>query len=269
MSIIARLRDNNVIISSSSKGYKIPISEENSVGITLFAEDVQLEKSEETPPELADFIDRNPQNRGFGIRTSLAKDTLNDFLFPTAGSRASISLDGTLPGSDLGYYKVSLLGSQYVELSRSGLSVKSTIKLGFGDSYSDDEDELPFYKNYFAGGSRSVRGFRARSLGPRDSGDSPEALGGDRRVLANVELLLPKFGGSSSKDKRLTAFVDAGMVYGQEQGIDLAELRYSAGISLQWYNLLGPLTLSYAYPINDEEDDKLQEFQISLGTLFR
>ncbi len=248
--------------------YKIPISEDNSVGLTVFAEDVQLEASEETPPEILSFIDRHPENTDFGLRASLAKDTLNDFLFPTSGLLTSISLDASVPGSDLEYYKVNMVGSKYFELARSGLSLKSTIKLGFGGSYGDEED-LPFYKNYYAGGARSVRGFRARSLGPEDTGDTPEALGGDRRVLANVELLSPKFGNINAKDKRLGVFFDAGMVYGPDQDIDLGELRYSAGISLQWFNILGPLTLSYAFPLNDEEGDNLQEFQISLGTLFR
>jgi outer membrane protein insertion porin family len=248
--------------------YKIPISEDNSVGITFFAEDIGLEASDDTPPEFADFIANNPDSTDYGLRTSIAKDTLNDFLFPTSGSRTSISLDATLPGSDLEYYKVNILGSKYFELSRSGLSIKSEARLGFGGSYSDEGD-LPFFKNYFAGGTRSVRGFRSRSLGPEDSGDTPEPLGGDRRVLANVSLFSPKFGSINAKDKRLSAFIDAGMVFGPDDDLDLGEMRYSAGIALQWFNVLGPLSLSYALPLNDEDDDNLQKFQISLGTLFR
>jgi outer membrane protein insertion porin family len=59
------------------------------------------------------------------------------------------------------------------------------------------------------------------------------------------------------------------MVYGPGQDIDFGTLRYSAGIALQWYNILGPLALSYAFPLNDEEGDDLQAFQISLGKMFR
>ena len=115
----------------------------------------------------------------------------------------------------------------------------------------------------------TVRGYESRSLGPKDSGLTPEPIGGDRRVLANAEILSPVFGGTNKKDKRLLAFFDAGMVYGPDEDLELGSLRYSAGVAFQWYNILGPLTLSYAFPLNEEEGDEIQEFQISLGRLFR
>lgn len=248
--------------------YQIPISEDNSVGLTLFAEQVELEESDDTPPEIIDFIREYPDNKGLGFRTSLAKNTLNDFIFPSKGSRASISLNAAIPGSDLEYYKVNLIGTQYLQIARSGLAIKGTAKLGYGGSYGNGE-ELPFYKNYYAGGPSSVRGYEARSLGPQDTGTTPEALGGDRRVLMNFEVLSPKFGGTNKKDKRFVGFFDAGMVYAPGEDIDVGSMRYSAGIAIQWYSILGPLGLSYAVPLNDEEGDKLQNFQISLGQLFR
>jgi len=248
--------------------YKIPISEDNSVGVTLFAEQVKLEESNDTPPELKDFIRDYPKNEGLGFRTSLAKDTLNDFIFPSKGSRASISLAAAIPGSDLEYYKINLVGTQYLQLARSGLAIKGEVKLGYGGSFGNGET-LPFYKNYYAGGPNSVRGYEARSLGPQDTGLTPEALGGDRRVLVNFEVLSPKFGSSNKKDKRFVGFFDAGMVYASGQDLDVGAMRYSAGIAIQWYSILGPLSLSYAYPLNDEEGDRTQPFQISLGTLFR
>ncbi len=249
-------------------GYRIPISENNSVKFDVFAEKIDLESSKETPPEILTFIDKHSSNTNLGLRVSLAKDSLNDYIFPSAGSLASISLEAAAPGSDLEYYKVSLSGAKYFPLFGTDYAFKTKIKLGYGGAYGEEED-LPFYKNYYAGGPGSVRGFKSRSLGPLDTGNTPEPIGGDRRVLANLELLMPAFGSVGSKDKRLTAFVDAGMVYGVGQKASSDSLRMSAGISLQWYSVIGPLTLSYAYPLNEEEADKLQKFQISLGTLFR
>ncbi len=248
--------------------YRVPVSETNAINLALFAENIKLEKSDESPPEILSFIAQNPDNTNIGFRASFSKDTLNDFIFPTSGSRASISLDASVPGSELEYYKLNLSGSKYLALSRSGYSIRSRIKLGYGGGYGDN-DSLPFYKHYFAGGPTTVRGFRAKSLGPLDTGTTPEPLGGDRRVLATFELLMPKFGSVGAKDKRVTAFVDAGMVFGGGENIDTGALRYSAGIALQWYNILGPLALSYAVPLNEKDGDNLQKFQISLGTLFR
>ena len=167
--------------------YKIPISEDNYVALTPFYEDVELEATEESPPEIVEFIERHPDNKGLGLRTAIAKDTLNDFIFPSAGTQASAGLELMIPGSDLEYYKINLTASQYIQLARSGLAVKVEGGIGYGGDYREGES-LPFYKNYYAGGPNSVRGFRSRSLGPKDSGDTPEPLGGDRRILGNVEV---------------------------------------------------------------------------------
>ena len=85
------------------------------------------------------------------------------------------------PGSDFEYYKLNLRGTYYHPLS-DALTLKGSIGLGIGDGYGDSSDTgLPFFKNFFAGGARSVRGFDARSLGPQDSGLTPEPTGGDTR----------------------------------------------------------------------------------------
>ncbi len=250
--------------------YKFPVSETNSFNFTGFTEQISLEETAETPPEFQRFIADNPESTNFGARLSYSKNTLNDFIFPSAGSSASISLEAALPGSDVEYYKLNLSVSKYVPLGYRGLSFKSKIKIGYGGSYgSEGGDSLPFYKNYFAGGPTTVRGYRARSLGPQDSGTTPQPTGGDRRIVGSLELLLPRFGSGASKDKRYGAFIDAGMVYGEGEDVDFGEIRYSAGLVMQWYSPVGPLSLNYGVPLNAEDTDEEQKFQISLGTLFR
>lgn len=250
--------------------YRIPVTEYHSVNITFFGENIQLSETGETPPELETFIKAHPDNDNWGTRLSFAKDTLNDFIFPSKGALGRISLESSLPGSDLSYYKVNLTGSAYLPLGVSGMSLKGSAKFGFGGTYGDNTDEpLPFYKNYYAGGPSSVRGYNSRSLGPKDTGDTPSPLGGDRRALFNIELLSAPWGSAGSKDKRVGLFADAGMVFGSEEDVEWDSLRYSAGVVLHWYSPLGPFSLSYGVPLNEEEDDDTEKFQISLGTLFR
>jgi len=136
--------------------------------------------------------------------------------------------------------------------------------VGYGDGYGDTE-ELPFFKNYFAGGSRSVRGYEARSLGPRDARNDP--LGGSRRVLANASLLLPV--GGDALDKRLQLFVDAGQVFGPGESFDTSEVRVTAGVGFNWISPVGPLSISYSIPLNEEDDDEIEKFQFSVGTLIQ
>ena len=135
-------------------------------------------------------------------------------------------------------------------------------ELGYGDSYGD-ADELPFFENFFAGGNNSVRGFEDNTLGPRDVLDDP--LGGNTKIVGNVEYIFPVPYQEDSNTLRLGAFLDIGNVYGEDEGVDLGELRYSVGLAVKWFSPFGALSLSVAMPFNDQADDETQVVQFSLG----
>ena len=110
-----------------------------------------------------------------------------------------------------------------------------------------------------------VRGFEAASLGPVDlNGD---VLGGNRRVIGNLELLFP-MPGIKDKSVRLSGFVDAGNVWGAEQEVSGSDLRASAGVAMSWDSPVGPLKFSYAYPFKTKEIDRVERFQFQLGRIF-
>ena len=112
-----------------------------------------------------------------------------------------------------------------------------------------------------------------------------ESVGGNTRLLMSAELLFPAFGGEGGNDKRFGLFVDGGQVFGEgfEQrkldteatlpktngSIDFGDLRYSAGIVFNWFSPIGPFSLNYAVPLNEEDGDDTEKFQINLGTVFR
>jgi len=125
---------------------------------------------------------------------------------------------------------------------------------------------LPFFERFYSGGINSVRGFDNNSLGPRDSnGDSS---GGDFVVNAKAELLFPLPFASSLKNVRMSAFVDAGNVYEDIDAFEASDIRYSAGLSATWISPLGPVTLSYARPLNSEDGDEEQQVQFTIGASF-
>ncbi len=240
------------------------------------------------------------------MRVGLSKDTRNDFFFPTKGASGSVSLEVSAPGSEYEYYKLSLQGAYYVPLG--SLALKGSVGIGYGDGYGDSDD-LPFFRRYFGGGSHSVRGFAGRSLGPLSSGcleyelaisgcgttdtaaplnpDNQESAGGDTRLLLSAELLFPAFGGEGGNDKRFGLFVDGGQVFGEgykqhesvganmyefnktDGSIDLGDLRYSVGVVFNWFSPIGPFSLNYAVPLNEQAGDDTEKFQINLGTVFR
>ncbi len=255
--------------TSVEVSYRIPISESNSLNVGVGFERLKLASTAGTPPEFLPIIREHPQADDLVVTLGAAKDTRNDYFFPTRGGVASINSEVTVPGSDFEYFKILLNGSYFIPLG-DRLTFKTGAGIGYGDGFGDSaEIGLPFFKNYYAGGSRSVRGYDGRSLGPKDSGPTPQPLGGDRRVLVNMELLLPPFGGGVNQDKRFGFFVDGGMVYGSGEELDLGEMRYSAGLSFNWFSPVGPFSLSYGEPLNKKEGDKIENIQISFGTFFR
>ena len=259
------------ILDTDSLGvlYRIPIAETNTISLGLAYERVELEATPETPPEFLTVIEQNPESDNVVLTSGISKDTRDDFFFPTRGGTGSISLEATLPGSDFEYYKLNVRGSYFYPLN-DFLTLKGSLGVAVGDGFGDSKDfGLPFFENYFAGGARSVRGYDARSLGPRDSGTTPEPTGGDTRILTNFEVLFPAFGAGDTRDKRLGLFIDGGTVFGNTESVELGELRYSAGIFFNWFSAVGPFSISYGVPLNEEDGDDVEELQISIGTIFR
>jgi len=149
--------------------------------------------------------------------------------------------------------------------------------VGYADGYNNKS--LPFYKVFYGGGVGSVRGYETASLGPRDIYGN--TLGGKRKIIGNAELFYPVLKGD--KSVRASVFVDAGQISGLTIACgDTPELcaayksaqkesekfRYSYGVGLAWNSPVGPLKFSYAYPINSIPEDKIQNFQFQVGTVF-
>lgn len=245
--------------------YLFPINENNSFSIGGGLEKIDLEATSFSVPNVVDFIDDHPNNNLFTLSTAFAHDTRDSLLYPTSGNNLRLSLEATAPGSDLEYYRVNVESALYYPITNKA-AFKLSADIGYGDGYGDTNG-LPFFKNYFAGGTSTVRGFEARSLGPLDDGSFPQPFGGSKRVLMNATLFLPVGGGAL--DKRLQMFVDGGQVFSNEQNIELDELRFSAGIGFNWISPVGPLSISYSIPLNEEEGDEVEKFQFSVGQLIQ
>lgn len=149
----------------------------------------------------------------------------------------------------------------------SDLIVSVNGEIGYGDSYGSTA-KLPFFENYFGGGPGSVRGYAARSIGPRDS--QSEALGGNAMYAGSLELLFPPPFMRKSDTVRLAAFFDFGSVVDTAANdlFDSSELRYSTGVGFSWLSPVGALTVSYAVPLKTDDQDEEESFQFSFGSTF-
>ncbi len=243
----------------------IPTSEFDflTLGVTPERETLQLGA---TPSEeLLAFEEENGNAYDQLLFTaSWSRDGRNRRIFPDRGTLNRISGEIAVPGSDLTFYKLIYENQTFVPIYPP-YTLMFGAEVGYGNGYGST-DGLPLIDNFFAGGIRSVRGYKANTLGPRDSLDKP--LGGSFKLIGNVELILPIPFVKETRSVRLSSFFDIGNVFAAVDDFEAGELRYSVGIGGTWISPLGPLTISYAIPLNEQPGDETQPLQFTFGTSF-
>ena len=245
--------------------FGLPVNETDSIFVGIGAEVSDLELSPLSPTRNINFIATfgNPTTN-FPATLRWQRDARDSAIWPTEGILHRVFGEVSVPIGDLKYYKINYEAKYYHPISKNFTLLLNT-KLGYGDGY--DGRELPFFKNFFAGGNRTVRGYRISSLGPRD--DSFRSLGGNKLVVGSAEILFPMPGLTNDRSIRLGTFLDAGTVFGPNGLFPQSEgLRYSTGFSVSWISPMGPLKVSLAKAINKKQGDRLQPFQFVFGQQF-
>jgi outer membrane protein insertion porin family len=302
--------------ASAGLSYDYPISEYQYVSFGLSAQQAELATSTSgSAAEANDWVQNNGNSRTdilscnypvpcteypnfalfrskfrtFELNTGWSFDSRNRTIFATAGTRQRLGLSYTLPGSEVEFWTASYELLKFIPIWRD-FKLMINVEAAYGKALGDTT-ALPPYRQFFAGGPDSVRGFRESRLGPKDSYGRP--YGGNIKTLAQTELLLPipeKWRNSA----RFSLFFDIGNVFsdqnidfrgppdpvtGVQQPVDYKfsydELKQSAGVAVQWLAPLGVFRFSYAVPLNaDKRDtatrygDELEGFQFSIGQAF-
>jgi len=209
-------------------------------------------------------------------------NTLNSFLFPTAGTRIGAILNAAVPGSEVEYYVASFDFTKYFRLP-GAWRFRVNSNIAYGDALGETT-ALPPFRNFYGGGPGSVRGYKESTLGPIDSLQNP--YGGNLLVANQFELIVPtpeKIRGST----RIALFYDMGGVFSTggvnffdklgdpiDYDFDYDRLKRSVGIGVEWLAPLGLLRFSYALPLNEDEatdrfyGDEVERFQFSIGNAF-
>jgi outer membrane protein insertion porin family len=223
----------------------------------------------------------------YNLNLGWSYNTLNRPVFPTNGMSHRVNAEIALPGSDVEYQKITYDAQAFQPLGK-GFVLRGYGKLGYGN-------DLPFYKNFYAGGFGSVRGYDNSTLGPKypgvtysNTGDpdpDPEQVGGNALVQFGTELALPlPFKGDWTRQVRPVLFAEGAQVFdtqcnvlfseadkqacNDKFGFDAGNMRYSVGAGFTWITMIGPLSLSYAYPLNEKDGDKTKNIQFEIGRTF-
>lgn len=259
--------------NSSSYGggvrFGIPLNERDGLTFGLAADFTEVELNAQSPIQYQKFCGNTTGCTSNSVTASVGwfHDSRDNILFTNNGVLQRLNAEVSFPVLDLHYYKIDYKHAWFNNFYKD-LTFMLNGEIGYADSYGNRN--YPFFKHFFLGGVNSVRGYDNGSLGPRDfdptSGES-FAVGGTKRLFGNAELFMPVPGLKDSKQFRLSAFLDAGNVYGSDDSFG-NDLRYSAGAGVSWVSPFGPLKLIYAKPLNEEDGDRTQTIQFQFGTQF-
>lgn len=252
--------------------YSLLLSEKSSVQAGYGFQNLHI-KSVGFVQQIRNFVDIYGDNFNEAHLTAgWNRNNYDQMPFPTRGTNQQLTGLVAMPvdADSLSYYKSSYMGHWYQPMGR-GFIFSLLGNLAYGNSF--DKNGLPFFENYYAGGTAQpagqVRGYDSYSLGPKDNFGN--AMGANFLVSGTASIILPY---PLSRDTvRTSIFTDVGNVFAIGTPLALSgsfegPLRYSAGVSLEWRSPFGPLAFSLAKALNSQPGDGLQPFQFALSSSF-
>jgi outer membrane protein insertion porin family len=216
------------------------------------------------------LVDQLGESSLRSIGASLSHNQLDDPRFPREGFQASGSVDvhTDLLGSDYDFVSALFNYTQYGDLGEErrspvyNLRLRAGVQVPFGDT-----EDVPFTERYFLGGSRWLRGFRFRGVGPNENGF---AQGGATMIAGSFEVLWPILIQDRPDLRRPMDvfrggfFVDAGVLDPDPFELDLDELRLSVGVTLGMVQPI-PIRLNFGFPVLEEDGDSKRTFTFTFS----
>ncbi|CAJ0773715.1 Outer membrane protein assembly factor BamA [Ralstonia wenshanensis] len=257
-------QDYRVVQQGGNVKFGVPFSETDTVFFGIGYERTTIDVTANTPLAYQNYVAKNGRiTNNFPITIGWSKDQRDSALVPTRGRYQQANLEFGIPGGDLQYFRAYYQHQYFYPLSKS-FTMAFNNEIGYGHGYGGKD--FPVFKNYYAGGIGSVRGYETSTLGPRDA--NGVAIGGASKFVGNVEFIFPLPGSGVDRTVRLFTFFDYGNVFAEGQPYKLGDMRYSTGFGLSWLSPIGPLKISMGFPIKRKTQDQTQRFQFQIGTAF-
>jgi outer membrane protein insertion porin family len=245
--------------------FGVPVTETDTIIFGGRIEHTKISLFDNSPPSYFLFVkDFGSVTNSYIVTAGWSRDTRDNILFPSRGLLQNVLGELALPIGDLTYYKLNYLVQWFTPMP---LNTVLMLRGDFGYGGGLQGKTLPFFKAYYGGGVGSVRGYETASLGPQDI--QGNTIGGRQKIITNAELFFPLPGAKANDQSvRLSVFVDAGQIRDVGLQPELESFRFSTGVGVAWNSPVGPLKLSYGYPLKKRPGDRIQNFQFQVGTIF-
>lgn len=194
------------------------------------------------------------------IGPSIWKDTRDNFLDPTTGSKNALYTTFAGLGGDNYFVKASVDSLWYFPVV---WDTTFSLRGRFGYASGFAGEKLPLYERFYVGGINTVRGLGFGVAGPKN--DNGERIGGNKELIFNTEYIFP-----IEKDIKLKGvmFFDAGKAFDNSETVSIASLRTTAGLGLRWMSPFGPIRLEWGFNISPRKDESRSKIEFALGGLF-
>lgn len=174
-------------------------------------------------------------------------------LMPTWGDsqRYSIDYSNTAWGSDVDFFVIQ---AQNVWIRTLQDKHRFVVRGNLGWIETGDFERVPPDLRFFAGGDRSIRGYKYKSISPKN--DDGKLTGASKLATGSLEYqynVTGRWWGA--------VFVDGGEAVSD---IRNSNWKTGAGVGVRWQSPVGPIKLDFAVPVGDKEEHGLQ-FYIGLG----
>jgi len=196
------------------------------------------------------------QTTSSGVTLSVTRDSTDDVIFPSTGSKNTASVEytgGPLMG-DVSFTRYGATSAWFFPLP---LDTVFGVRGRIGYMQENEGKDAPIYERYYLGGINSLRGLR--EVGPKDPATG-DVIGGLTMLNFNIEYVFPLIKNAGMKG---VIFFDTGNSW--ESGYHLGDMRKTAGVGVRWYSPIGPLRLEWGYVLDRKEDESPSRFEFTIG----
>ncbi len=192
------------------------------------------------------------------ITPTIVRDSRDNYIDPTRGSRNSLTVTLAGLGGDYGYFKGLIDSGWYFPWGETTFLLRGR----FGYATEVFDKQLPLFERFYVGGLSTVRGLAFGDAGPHDSA-TDEAIGGTTELIFNTEFIFPI---SPEMKLKGLVFFDAGNSY--DGFTEFGTLRYTTGLGIRWISPFGPIRLEWGYNIDKKPGESSSKFEFAFGSFF-